>query len=102
MNAAETANAPHAAMDAQAEKAWIREAHGQVSDLFSHNAKLYWIDLLVTSLIGWSATVVYFTQPLGAWTQWLAALVAAVAFYRGGTFMHEIIHMPKEIGRAHV
>lgn len=96
MNPTEQATSPPpGTMDAEAEKAWIREAHAQVSDLFGHNAKLYWLDLLVTASIAWSATVVYFTQPLGSGLQWLAALVAAVAFYRGGTFMHEIIHMPR-------
>ena len=96
MNPTEQAiSPPPGTLDAEAEKAWIREAHAQVSDLFDHNAKLYWLDLLVTASIAWSATVVYFTQPLGSGVQWLAALVAAVAFYRGGTFMHEIIHMPR-------
>lgn len=93
-----TAHAPELrpeVMDAQAEKAWIREAHAQVSDLFVHNARLYWTDLIVTGLIGWSATAVYFSQALGSWTQIVAAFIAAVAFYRGGTFMHEIIHMPR-------
>lgn len=82
-------------MTPEAEKAWIREAHGQVKDLFKHNRALYWTDLIATALIAWASTVVFFLASLGSGTQILAAFIAAVAFYRGGTFMHEIIHMPR-------
>jgi len=77
------------------EKRWIREAHAQVKDLFEHRASLYWTDLILTASVAWTATVLYFTAPLGSVIQWVAMAVAAVAFYRGGTFMHEIIHMPR-------
>ncbi len=82
-------------MDATAQKQWIREAHGQVSDLFTHSASVYWLDLLLSAAVAWTATWLYFTQPAWSLTQILAGLVAGVAFYRAGTFMHEIIHMPR-------
>ena len=85
----------HYWMQADEEKAWIREAHSQVKDLFKHNANLYWWDLIATSLVAWTATVLYFSASSFSLTQLLAIFVAAVAFYRGGTFMHEIIHMPR-------
>jgi fatty acid desaturase len=82
-------------MQADEEKAWIREAHGQVKDLFIHNARLYWVDLIITALVAWICTVFYFQSSLFSVQQAAFMFIAAVAFYRGGTFMHEIIHMPR-------
>lgn len=92
-----THHQPHSAhyMSPDDEKAWIREAHEQVAELFNHNATLYWLDLTLTALIAWVSTTVYFTGIFGEPARWVAMFIAAVAFYRGGTFMHEIIHMPR-------
>ena len=78
------------------EKVWIRTAHAEVADLFKHKPALYWTDLLITSAVAWIATVVFFVAPAWSFTQLSAWFVAGVAFYRGGTFMHEIIHMPRQ------
>lgn len=80
-------------MDASAQKQWIREAHAQVEDLFRRSAALYWTDLLLSATVAWVATVVYFTMPAWSAGQLLGLVVAGIAFYRAGTFMHEIIHM---------
>lgn len=80
-------------MDARAEREWIREAHGQVSDLFARNAYLYWIDLLSSAAVAWAATVTYFLAAPGSIWQIAGLAVAGIAFFRAGTFMHEIVHM---------
>jgi len=79
------------------ERAWIREAHAQVADLMTHRPAIYWLDLLASSLLAWSATALYFlAEPWSAW-QALGLFLAGVGFYRAGTFMHEIIHMPRGV-----
>jgi len=82
-------------MNQAAQKQWIREAHAQVNDLFERRADLYWVDLLLTAGIAWGATIVYFSATWGLPAQILAFAVAGIAFYRAGTFMHEIIHMAR-------
>ncbi|AKS41824.1 fatty acid desaturase family protein [Wenzhouxiangella marina] len=79
------------------ERQWIRAAHQEVADLFGHRPVLYWADLLLSAAAAWSGTVLYFmATPFSGW-QLLGLLVAGIAFYRAGTFMHEIIHMPRGV-----
>lgn len=82
-------------MDTSAQRQWIREAHAQVADLYARSALIYWLDLLLSATVAWTATALYFSQPAGSVLQILGLLIAGVAFYRAGTFMHEIIHMPR-------
>ncbi len=82
-------------MNEQEQKQWVREAHAQVHDLFERRAHLYWIDLLITACIAWAATYFYFSLTWGSALQIAAFGVAGIALYRAGTFMHEIIHMPR-------
>jgi len=79
------------------ERAWIREAHGLVSDLMRHRPAVYWADLLASSALAWASTALYFTaDPWSGW-QLLGLILAGIGFYRAGTFMHEIIHMPSGV-----
>ncbi|MCH8478525.1 MAG: fatty acid desaturase [Wenzhouxiangella sp.] len=75
------------------QRQWIRQAHETVADLFERRPGLYWTALLLTALLAWSAVALYFLAP--PWSAWQAAglLVAGIALFRAGTFMHEIIHM---------
>jgi len=82
-------------MNASEQKGWIREAHAQIGDLFSRRAGIYWCDLLVSAGAAWLATIAYFMLPYGSLGQIFAFVVAGIAFYRAGTFMHEIIHMAR-------
>ncbi|MGY6630780.1 MAG: fatty acid desaturase family protein [Wenzhouxiangella sp.] len=77
------------------ERLWIKEAHQLVKDLFARNPALYWIDLLASAAVAWTGTVLFFIAPGVGW-QILGFVLAGVFFYRAGTFMHEIIHMPRE------
>ncbi len=77
------------------EHEWMHQARQEVADLFERRAGIYWLDLCLSALLAWSATLLYFSATSASWLQLLALLVAAVGFYRAGTFMHEIIHMPR-------
>jgi len=79
------------------ERAWIREAHSVVADLMIHDARVYWIDLLASAALAWGASALYFlAEPWSVW-QFTGLVLASVGFYRAGTFMHEIIHMPRAV-----
>jgi fatty acid desaturase len=64
-----------------------------VADLHSPAPLIFWIDLLVSAAIGWSAFIVaVLAVPLsplmvGAWA------VAGLALYRGVCFTHELAHL---------
>lgn len=70
----------------------VREARALVADLFDRQPALYWTDFTLTSSVAWLLTAVYFIDPAGPWVQVGAMLLAAIAFFRVGTFIHEIVH----------
>jgi fatty acid desaturase len=75
--------------------AWRDQAHRLVNDLFERRPAIYWTDFLLSSLTGWALTAVYFlAQPFSA-VQIVAFLLASLLFFRAGTFIHEIVHMPR-------
>lgn len=82
-------------LDPSSERQWIREAHQVIADLFERRPAVYWIDLLLSAGVAWTATVIYFLAPAFSAWQLLGLAIAGVAFYRAGTFMHEIIHMSR-------
>lgn len=77
------------------ERRWIRQAHTVVADLFERRPSVYWLDLALSAAVAWAATVIYFNAPAWSPGQILGLVVAGIAFYRAGTFMHEIIHMSR-------
>lgn len=77
------------------ERRWIKEAHQLIEDLFQRRADIYWLDLVLSATAAWVCTVLFFA-PVGPLASTLGFLLAGVFFYRAGTFMHEIIHMPRE------
>ena len=79
--------------DPDTERAWVRQAHKVVEDLFERKPGLYWVDLLLSAIVAWLATVTWFIAPAFSVWQILGLALAGIAFYRAGTFMHEIIHM---------
>ena len=74
--------------------AWIRQASEIVADLQRRSAVLYWTDLLLSAGGAWAATAIYMLAPAFSAAQVAAFLVAGVLFFRAGTFIHEIVHMP--------
>jgi len=77
------------------ERDWIRQAREEVADLFDHRPVIYWLDLLLSAALAWSATVLYFAAAPGSGLQMTGLILAGIGFYRAGTFMHEIIHLPR-------
>lgn len=70
----------------------VRQAHALVADLFARRPTLYWLDFGLSATAAWSLTAGFFlSAPLSA-TWWLCGFLAAVAFFRAGTFIHEIVH----------
>ena len=68
-------------------------AHSLVADLHEPRPSVFWIDLIGSAVAGWGAfalaTVAIPWSPL----TWGAALVAALALYRGLCFTHELTHL---------
>ena len=70
------------------------DARALVADLFRRSPAIYWTDMLLSSAAAWALTVVYFAAPAWGLAQIAAFVAAAVLFFRVGTFIHEIVHMP--------
>ena len=76
------------------EAAWLRHAQQLVSDLYTRSPAIYWSDFLLSVTAAWMLSAVYFTAPALSLVQGLAFLGASVLFFRAGTFIHELIHIP--------
>jgi fatty acid desaturase len=89
------ANAPATARDAARagdDKAMLKAAADLTRDLNSANPAIYWTDLLLSALAGYGglvAAMLLRPAPLAA----LAGLVAVLALYRAGSFIHELTHL---------
>lgn len=59
---------------------------------FRPRPAIYWIDMLVSALVGWSAFAFAVEQPLGSLPWLLATGIAIFALLRGVLFIHEIAH----------
>ncbi|MDB5998321.1 MAG: fatty acid desaturase [Rhizobacter sp.] len=78
----------------ESNSSWREQARGVVSDLFKRSPTVYWADLLLSAAVAWTSTAVYFVAPAWSALQIVAFMVAGVFFFRAGTFIHEIVHMP--------
>jgi fatty acid desaturase len=86
--------APQTAPAAASDSAWHDQARELIGDLFTRSPAVYWADLLLSGGAAWALTVVYFTAPAWSAVQIGAFVTASVLFFRVGTFIHEIVHMP--------
>lgn len=70
-------------------------SHALVADLHAPRRWVFWTDLAVSAVIGWSAfTAAVLAIPFSA-AMWIAALVSALALYRGVCFTHELAHLQR-------
>ncbi|MEM7053689.1 MAG: fatty acid desaturase [Pseudomonadota bacterium] len=76
----------------QAERAQVRAAHALVSNLMDRKPGLYWLDFVLTISISWAMTTVFFLAEPWSAIQFVAMFIAAIGFFRAGTFIHEIVH----------
>jgi fatty acid desaturase len=74
------------------DKAMLRAAADLTRDLNTPRAAVYWTDLIVSAVVGYAAlfTAMLASSILGAI---LAGVVAVIALYRAGSFIHELTHI---------
>jgi len=74
--------------------AMLKAAANLTRDLNVPSARIYWADMLASALLGYAglfAAMLLRSTPLAL----LAALVAVLALYRAGSFIHELTHIKK-------
>jgi fatty acid desaturase len=77
---------------AQDDAAMIKAAASLTRDLNAPSARIYWTDLIASALIGYAGlfAAMLVSSPLVAGA---AAVVAVLALYRAGSFIHELTHI---------
>lgn len=74
------------------DKAMLRAAANLTRELNQPKAAIYWTDMLASALVGYAmVAVAIFAASL--WVALGAAVVAVLALYRAGLFIHEITHL---------
>jgi fatty acid desaturase len=71
----------------------INEARALVSDLFGHQPLVYWTDLLVTLVVGYSTAALYLRSAAFSAQQLIGFTICGFALFRAGSYVHEIAHM---------
>jgi len=93
-NATDAAPAQRASARVKDDAAMLKAAANLTRDLNQPNSKIYWADMLGSALLGYAdlfaAMVVRPT-----WLAAAAGLVAVLALYRAGSFIHELTHIKK-------
>lgn len=74
------------------DKAMLRAAADLTRDLNAPRATIYWADLIVSALVGYAALFTAMLAP-SSLSAILAGLVAVLALYRAGSFIHELTHI---------
>lgn len=69
------------------------DAKRLVGDLHTPRPAIYWTDLVVSALIGWTAFAAAVAFEPFSWRMIVASLIAVFALYRGLCFLHEISHL---------
>ena len=70
-----------------------RDALRLVKDLHEPRATIYWIDLGISAVVGWTAFGLALAARPFSMLMYGAIVVAALALYRGLCFIHEISHL---------
>lgn len=87
---------PESAVPSAAEPFSLRKTRDLIADLFAPRPAIFWTDLALTTLASYATAAVYLRAPVGSPRQLIAFAVAGLAFFRLGTFIHEIAHVRKE------
>jgi fatty acid desaturase len=85
-------SAKRGARPATDDKAMLKAAADLTRDLNKANPAIYWADLLGSSLLGYAGLFTAIFAHSAAVTA-IAALVAILALYRAGSFIHELTHL---------
>ena len=74
--------------------AMLKAAANLTRDLNAPNAKVYWADMIGSALLGYAGLfAAMFVRP--AWLAVVCGVVAVLALYRAGSFIHELTHIKK-------
>lgn len=74
--------------------AMLKAAAKLTRDLNLPNSGIYWADMLGSALLGYGALLgAMFLKP--TWLALASALIAVLALYRAGSFIHELTHIKK-------
>jgi fatty acid desaturase len=76
------------------DKAMLKAAANLTRDLNQPDARIYWADMLGSTLLGYAALAATIVAPSTAFGI-ASALVAILALYRAGSFIHELTHIKK-------
>lgn len=74
------------------DKAMLKAAASLTRDLNSPDARIYWADLLHSAALGYGALLTAILAAPG-WVALGAGVVAILALYRAGSFIHELTHL---------
>ena len=74
------------------DKAMLRAAADLTRDLNTPNRLIYWADLIGSALLGYAALVSALLSP-ATWEALLSGVIAVLALYRAGSFIHEVTHI---------
>ena len=76
------------------DKGMLKAAANLTRDLNAPSARIYWADLIGSAALGYCALAgAILLQP--AWLALLSGVIAVLALYRAGSFIHELTHIKK-------
>ena len=93
-NATPTAAERRVLARAMDDAAMLKAAANLTRELNVPDARIYWTDLLLSALVGYGALIAAMIAPSTAFGI-AAGLVAVLALYRAGSFIHELTHIKK-------
>ncbi len=74
--------------------AMIRTAAELTRDLNAPDSRIYWLDFLASAAIGYAALLIAIAAS-SVFPAIIAAIVAILALYRAGSFIHELTHIKR-------
>ena len=92
-NATDAASPPRAAARVKDDSTMLKAAANLTRDLNTPNSRIYWADMLGSAALGYAALLA--TMALRSPLALLSGLIAVLALYRAGSFIHELTHIRK-------
>jgi fatty acid desaturase len=89
----DVAPARRAAVPVQDDAAMLKAAANLTRDLNVPSPGIYWADVLGSAAVGYAA--LFAAMLASGWMAVAAAIVAVLALYRAGSFIHELTHIKK-------
>ena len=93
-NASEPASAGSAPVRARDDAAMLKAAANLTRDLNVPDPRIYWADMLGSALLGYAGLFAAMTLESTVFAV-AAGLIAILALYRAGSFIHELTHIKK-------